>query len=173
MSQSTVAKSTDDLDSEDASALDPEAVIDVRAPRAPRRNPLRMIVVVLLLAAGLAWGVRYANHLLTHAETDDAYVTGYVHQVTPHIGGTVAEVLVEENTNVKAGQVLFRLDPRDSEAKLRQAQAQLAQSDALITFTRAEIANTQAKIDQAQAQFIKAKLDFEREQDLRRTKVAS
>jgi len=173
MSSSTVAKSTGDLDRETSSALDPEAMADVPIARTPRRSPVRMIVVIVLLAAGLLWAVRYVGHMLTHAETDDAYITGYVHQVTPHIGGTVSEVLVEENTKVKAGDVLFRLDPRDSEAKVRQAQAQLAQSDALIAFTKAEIANTQAKIDQAQAQYIKSKLDFEREEDLVRTKVAS
>jgi len=173
MSPSTLAKSTSDIDREAVSALDPEAMADAPIARTPRRNPLRMIVVILLLAAGLLWAVRYVSHMLSHAETDDAYITGYVHQVTPHIGGTILEVLVDENTKVKAGDVLFRLDPRDSEAKVRQAQAQLAQSEALIAFTNAEIANTRAKIDQAQAQFIKVKLDFERQQDLVRTKVAS
>jgi membrane fusion protein (multidrug efflux system) len=173
MNQSALAKSTPVLESDVASALDPEAMSDLPVTRTPRRNPVRMIIVVLLAVAGLLWAVRYGTHLLTHAETDDAYVTGYVHQVTPHVGGTVSEVLVDENQDVKAGQVLFRLDPRDNEAKLRQAQAQLAQSDALIDFTKAEIANTQAKIDQAQAQFVKAGLDFDREKDLVRTKVAS
>jgi membrane fusion protein (multidrug efflux system) len=172
MSQPTLAK-TADLDDEAASALDPEAMVDAPIPRTPRRNPFRMIMVVVLLAAGLAWGVRYASHMLTHAETDDAYITGYVHQVTPHVGGTVSEVLVDENQKIKTGDVLFKLDPRDNEAKVRQAEAQLAQSNALIEFTNAEIANTQAKIDQAQAQFTKARLDFDRERDLVRTKVAS
>jgi membrane fusion protein (multidrug efflux system) len=171
MSQPTLAKTA--LDGEAASALDPEAMTDMPITRTPRRSPVRMIVIILILAAGVAWGVRYASHMLTHAETDDAYITGYLHQVTPHVGGTVSEVLVDENTKVKAGDVLFKLDPRDHEAKVRQAEAQLAQSDALIDFTKAEIASTEAKIDQAQAQFVKAKLDFERQQSLVRTKVAS
>jgi membrane fusion protein (multidrug efflux system) len=173
MSQSTIAKSTAHLDDSTASALDPEAVADVPVTRKPRRNPVRMLLLLVLLGAGLTWAVRYAAHLLTHAETDDAYITGYVHQVTPHIGGTVLESLVDENSSVNAGEVIFRLDPRDSEAKVRQAEAQLAQSNALIEFTKAEIANTKAKIDQAEAQFVKSKLDFDRQQNLIRTKVAS
>ena len=76
--------------------------------------------------------------------------------VNAHIGGTVAEVLVEQNTDVKAGDVLFRLDPRDNEAKVRQAEAQLAQSEAFIAFTKAQIADANAKVDKAQAQEIKA-----------------
>jgi membrane fusion protein (multidrug efflux system) len=169
---SQIAK-TATLDSDTASALDPEAVADLPESRPPRRSPVRKIAVFILLAAGLVWAARYVNHLLTHAETDDAYITGYVHEVSPHIGGTVTEVLVEQNSNVKAGDVLFRLDPRDNEAKRQQADAQLAQSDAFIELAKAQIADSTAKVDQAQAQFTKAKLDFDREQDLMRTKVAS
>jgi membrane fusion protein (multidrug efflux system) len=161
------------IENDAPSALDPEASVDLPETRPPRRSPVRMIVVVLLAVAGLAWAVNYTVHLFTHAETDDAYITGYVHQVSPHVGGTVSEVLVEENTNVKAGDVLFRLDPRDSQAKVDQAEAQLAQSNAFIELAKAQIADSTAKIESAEAQYTKAKLDFDREQDLVRTKVAS
>ena len=171
MSQPALAKTA--LDSDVASALDPEAALDVPETRKPRRSPVRMIIVVLLVAAGLIWAVRYAAHLLTYAETDDAYITGNVHEVTPHIGGTVLEVLVEENSEVKAGDVLFRLDPRDHQAKVEQAEAQLAQSNAMIDFAKAEMASAKAKIDQAQAQDAKAANDFTRTQELTKTKVVS
>ena len=161
------------IDSETASALDPEAVVDLPEGRPPRRSPVRQIIVIALVAAGLVWAVRYAKHMLTHAETDDAYITGYVHEVSPHIGGTVLKVLVEQNSAVKKDQVLFELDPRDSEAKVKQSQAQLDQAVAFIDLAKAEIADSQAKIDQSQAQYTKAKLDFDRELELVRTKVAS
>jgi membrane fusion protein (multidrug efflux system) len=161
------------IDSETASALDPEAIADLPDHRPPRRNPTRKIVVIVLLAAGLLWAVRYASHAFTHAETDDAYITGYVHQVTPHLGGTISEVLVEENKDVKAGDVLFRLDPRDHQAKVEQAEAQLAQSDALVAYAHAQVADASAKIDQAQAQYTKTHSDFERVQELTKTKVVS
>jgi membrane fusion protein (multidrug efflux system) len=172
MSTPALAK-TATLDGEAASALDPEALVDLPETRAPRRNPTRQIVVAVLLIAALFWVARTVIHLLTYAETDDAYITGYVHQVTPHLGGTIAEILVEENKDVKAGDVLFRLDPRDHQAKVEQAEAQLAQSDAFIAFARAQIADANAKIDQAQAQSTKAQSDFERVQELTKTKVVS
>lgn len=167
------AAKTATIDSETASALDPEALVDMPRTKTPRRSPVRMIIVSLLFIAGVAWAVRYTSHMLTHAETDDAYITGYVHQVTPHIGGTIFEVLVEENKDVKAGDVLFKLDPRDNQAKVDQAVAQLAQSDALMDYAKAEIADAKAKIDQAQAQYTKAEADFSRVQELTKTKVVS
>src|SRR5690242_19394246 len=152
MSQPTFAKTA----AASAENLEPETSFTATddAPR-QRGNPWRMIVVIALASGGLVWAARYTQHLLTHAETDDAYVTSYVHQVNPHIGGTIVEALVDQNSDVKIGDVLFRLDPRDSEAKVRQAEAQLAQSNALVSFTDAEIADAKAKVEQSQAQFVK------------------
>ena len=129
--------------------------------------------MILLVGAGLVWAVRYGNHMLTHADTDDAYITGYVHEVTPHIGGTLEKVLVDQNSEVKAGDVIFQLDARDNEAKLKQSQAQLEESDAMIAFTKSEVASSNAKVEEAQAQLTKARLDFDRAQNLIRTKVNS
>jgi membrane fusion protein (multidrug efflux system) len=171
MSHSAIAKST--APSESPSGLDPEAAVDLPEIHAPRPRPWRRLIVVLLLIAGLAWGVRYGYHMFTHADTDDAYITGHVHEVTPHIGGTIDKVLVEENSDVKAGDVLFHLDARDNEAKLKQTEAQLEESDAMIAFTKSEIASSNAKVEEAQSQLTKTRLDFDRARDLIRTKVNS
>ena len=167
------ATKTATLDREAASALDPGALADVPETRKPRRSPVRQIVIIALLAAGLVWAVRYVGHMLSHAETDDAYITGYVHQVTPHIGGTIVEVLVEQNKDVKAGDVLFKLDPRDNQAKVNQSEAQLEQSNAMIDLATAEIGDAKAKIASAEAQFTKAEADYTRVQELAKTRVVS
>jgi len=57
---------------------------------------------------------------------DDAQVDGHIVPIASKIYGTVAEVLVDDNQPVKAGQVLVRIDPRDYQAKLAQAKAALA-----------------------------------------------
>ncbi len=167
------ATKTATLDSETASALDPEAIADIPVARTPRRSPIRQIVIIALVAAGLLWAGRSVTHMLAYAETDDAYITGYVHQVTPHIGGTITEVLVEQNKDVKAGDVLFKLDPRDNQAKVAQSEAQLEQSNAMIDLATAEIGDAKAKIDSAQAQFTKAEADYNRVQELAKTRVVS
>jgi len=81
--------------------------------------------------------------------------------------------MVDQNSVVQAGDVIFRLDARDNEAKLKQSQAQLEESDAMIAFTKSEVASSNAKVEEAQAQLTKAHLDFERAKDLIRTKVNS
>ena len=57
---------------------------------------------------------------------------GHITPVASKIYGRVAQVLVDDNQPVKAGQVLVKIDPRDYQASLDQAKAALAlaESDA-------------------------------------------
>jgi membrane fusion protein (multidrug efflux system) len=58
--------------------------------------------------------------------TDDAYVQTAKAPISAAIAGRVIEVDVVENQQVKAGQVLFRLDPADELAAAHRADAALA-----------------------------------------------
>jgi membrane fusion protein (multidrug efflux system) len=171
MSETTIEKTTSPL--AEPRGWKPEAAAPETSAPAKGRGIWKKLLVLILAAAGIAWGVRLVQRHLTHAETDDAFLTSNVHLVNAHVAGTIAEVLVEANTEVKAGDVLFRLDPRDHEAKVKQAQAQLAQSDALIGYTKAQIADAHAKVEMQQAQYTKAQNDYTRAQELARTKVVS
>jgi len=77
-------------------------------------------VVVVLAVVGLV--VYYHNR----ESTDDAQVDGHITPISSKVYGRVAEVLVTDNQQVKAGQVLAKIDPRDYQAALDQAKAQLA-----------------------------------------------
>src|SRR4051794_38041493 len=92
----------------------PEPRTSFRAPSAQRPSGKRgfswkKLLLIVLLAAGAVWGARLLQYKLAHAETDDAFLTSNVHLVNAHVAGTVSEVLVEPNHEVRAGQVLFRL----------------------------------------------------------------
>ena len=77
--------------------------------------------------------------------------------VAPKVSGYVEQVLVVDNQDVKAGDPLVRIDPRDYRAKSEQAQAQIAQADASVQNARAGIAEQYAAIDQARAQLAAAR----------------
>lgn len=56
--------------------------------------------------------------------------------VSSQVSGLVVDVMVDYNDEVKAGQVLARLDPATYEARLNQAKADLASTTASNTLTR-------------------------------------
>jgi membrane fusion protein (multidrug efflux system) len=89
----------------------------------PRRSLVAGGVLGLVCLAGLAYGVLWWRYWLTHVSTDDAYVTGHVAPVSARIAGHVVAVLVRDNQDVRAGDVLLRLDARDYEVARAQAQA--------------------------------------------------
>lgn len=55
-----------------------------------------------------------------------------VSEVRPQVGGIILKRLFDEGQQVKAGQVLYQIDPRTYEASLENAKAQLAQAEAAV-----------------------------------------
>lgn len=105
------------------------------------------IMIAALLVSGSYYGVQSFKHFSTHEETDDAYVTGHLHQVSTRVNGTIEKVLVDDNEHVKAGQVLVLLDPRDYQVKVDQALANLEQAKrhAISAKSSIEFQDTSAK----------------------------
>jgi membrane fusion protein (multidrug efflux system) len=89
-----------------------------------RRGLILAGLGVAAMAAGI-FGFRWWQYASTHVSTDDAYVQGNAHPVSSRINGTVAEVLVDDNQQVKKGQLLVKLDPRDYQVQLQQSKASL------------------------------------------------
>jgi multidrug resistance efflux pump len=72
--------------------------------------------------------VLIAYHAMADAYTpitSDAYVQAYVVQVAPQVAGQVVRVYAREGEKVKAGSVLFEIDPRPFEFKIAQLEAKL------------------------------------------------
>ncbi|MBX5483730.1 MAG: HlyD family secretion protein [Myxococcaceae bacterium] len=126
---------------------------DVRSPEAPpaqaaaARRGRRAFVVLggLVAAAALATGV-YALATANQETTDDAQVEADVVPIAARVGGAVQKVHVEDNAQVKKGQLLVELDSGDFAARLEQAQAELMSAKAQLA-----IAEAQAEVVEATA----------------------
>jgi membrane fusion protein (multidrug efflux system) len=70
--------------------------------------------------------------------TDDAYVDAQKVGISTDVSGIVQDVDVGDNQEVKAGQVLYRLDPRQFQIALDSAKANLAQTGLTIDAMKAD-----------------------------------
>jgi membrane fusion protein (multidrug efflux system) len=98
-----------------------------KAPRSPRRPWTRWALFALLplaLIAGCYWYVAGGQVM----STDDAYVEAETVGVSTDVSGIVKDVDVANNQHVEAGQVLYRLDPRQFQIALDNAKAKLAET---------------------------------------------
>ncbi|TAG53903.1 MAG: HlyD family efflux transporter periplasmic adaptor subunit [Oscillatoriales cyanobacterium] len=127
------------------------------APETPKKKAPKAIILAALgigaIAAG-SFGYNYWQYASIHQETENATVAGHIHQVSSRINGTVGEVLVEDNQQVKPGQLLIKLDPRDYQVKLQQSQAALENARRQAEAAQANISlasqTSQGKTAQAQ-----------------------
>jgi membrane fusion protein (multidrug efflux system) len=127
----------------------------------PRRRLILPIAVGLVILAGLGYGAYLWHYSRTHVSTDDAYVAAHMAPISARIPGTVIEVPVDDNQDVKAGDVLVRLDPKDYEVALAQARAAADAAKADLENARVNIPltdeTTQSLVQQAEASLEAAK----------------
>jgi membrane fusion protein (multidrug efflux system) len=110
-------------------------------------------VLVYLLAPGL-FGKR------TQQNTNDAFVSADFTLVVPRVAGFIKEVLVEDNQQVKAGQLLALIDDRDLRAAAQAADAETLVARAQLQNARATLERQASVIAQAQATVVSAKAEM-------------
>ena len=117
------------------------------------QRPVTLAILVVAVLALIVGGVFYWLHARQFQSTDDAFVDTHLIRLAPRISGRVAEVLVEDNQRVKAGQVVIQLDPYDQQTQLAQARAQKAQAQSQIDQAQATLVQDAAQVRVSQATY--------------------
>ncbi len=86
------------------------------------RSMVRRIGIVVVSAITVA-GIIYYIYSSDYESTDDAFIDGHVIPISARVSGQVLTVRITDNEEVKKGQLLVEIDPRDYEARLALAQA--------------------------------------------------
>ncbi|MFI5356837.1 MAG: HlyD family secretion protein [Opitutales bacterium] len=152
------------------SPADPSPAHKPHRGRGPRRYAKPALITILSLAI-VGWLGHLAWHAYRYEDTDDAYVSGHLDQVSALVDGQVQAVRFDDNQTVRAGQVLVELDPlpfaiavQKAEAGVAQARAQQTEAAAAIRQTEAQLTTAEARANQADAELSQsaAQLDLAR-----------
>ena len=123
-----------------------------------RKQRTWILAGAVLITAVLAMlAVRHAERRPT---TDDAYVQADIVGIVPQVAGPIVNVAVSDNQAVKAGDLLFQIDPRPFQIQVDQARAELdrtgfdvmALADA-VTSAEAGVRYSKAKLRLAETQW--------------------
>jgi membrane fusion protein (multidrug efflux system) len=135
------------------------------------------IVIFVIAGVALIGGSMLWSYLQSYEDTDDAQIDGDIYAITSRISGAIKAVYVQDNQQVKAGQLLVELDPVDYQLTLDQAKAALVESQAQVAAARpnvpitttttgttvaasaADVATARAQVAAAQAQVAAAQRD--------------
>ena len=135
-------------------------------PGKARSRKLRTILMIAGPVAIIAGGLWYWFGNQGTIETDNAYVKQDIVAVAGEVGGLITKVNVRENQQVKAGDVLFTIDPATFDATIRQADAQIATAQARVTALNADVAAKAADLAAANDDLALAQSNFSREKAL-------
>jgi membrane fusion protein (multidrug efflux system) len=108
-----------------------------------------IVPALLVIGGGYYWLTSGGS-----VSTDDAQVKQDIVSVSAQVSGPIAQVLVRNGSQVKRGEVLFRIDPAPYRVALEQAMAQLAgaklqtsQLQTTASGTGADIVGEQANLE--------------------------
>jgi len=133
--------------------------------------------VVLVAVLLVLW--KYWTYI-TNPWTRDGQVRANVIQVAPRVSGPIVKLPIRDNQPVKAGDLLFEIDPRTYQAALDQAEANLDETrdrlgdlaaqvkaaDAAVDQAKSRVPQAESLVDSAEATLEKTEKDFQRAKDL-------
>ena len=105
---------------------------------------------ILMLAV-----VFFVWNSFTFVETDDAFIEADTVPISPKVPAHILKILVKDNQEVKAGDLLLELDERDYESRLDMAKAELR---------AAEAESEQAQQDQVRYEMLRKGNDVSKQQ---------
>jgi multidrug resistance efflux pump len=138
-----------------------------------------LVAIVLVL-------LKYWDYVV-NPWTRDGQVRAQVIQITPRVSAPIVKLAIKDNQLVKAGDLLFAIDPRTFQANLESAQAKYDKSGdsylgqeqqveaalAYVEVSRASLLQAQSAINEAQSTIEKNKAEYERQQELLPQKATS
>jgi membrane fusion protein (multidrug efflux system) len=133
---------------------------------APRRRWGRLALMLVVPLAILIGGVVYWLGLQGKVSTDDAYVKQDKVSISAEVGGKILQVYVKNGDHVKAGDLLYRIDPQPFQIQLDQANAAIAAAQANVTALSNSADLSGADIAKAREDIAIAQSNLERQQQL-------
>ncbi len=135
------------------------------AAQSPRPQPMRRALGFLFSALtylATAVALTYVTRqYYVYPRTDDAYIRANTIGVAPHVSGPIVELPIVDNQHLRAGQLLFVVDPRPYQAAYDNmvAKLQLTRLQVRALENAIHAAHAQQQQHQANAAYAKQYLD--------------
>jgi membrane fusion protein (multidrug efflux system) len=159
--------------------------------RFARPSGVKAWVIGAAALALLAWAGTWLVHRWTHIYVDDARIDGEVVTIASRVSGWVTELPVIEGDEVKKGQVIARIDDRDSLLQREVLQARLKTIEGQMGVIRAQtgqvdqetlgkyqsetnrLAAAEAEVASSEANLAQARQDYDRTANVHAKKYIS
>ena len=145
----------------------------IAAPKSGKRKRVLTGVGLLLALAAAGYATHYFIVGRFMVSTDDSYVRANNTMLGARVSGHIQEIVPRDNSVVRKGDVIFRIDDGDYKIAVDAARSKIATQEATIARIGRQVAAQQSAVEQAQANLTsseaamkRAGLDYERQQAL-------
>lgn len=152
-----------------------------------KRKKNALIVFAVLAIIGAIVVYFYLQYKSTHISTDDAFIDGHVHTIASKVPGTVKTVYVNDNQQVRQGDILVEIDQSDYDVKVSEVGSGLNAEKAkrAENATKIEVAikqlseltyrlaSSRANLEVQEANLRQADIDLERAKNLLKKEAIS
>lgn len=151
------------------------AMTDTRHFYEKKRVVVPAVTALILLILGTIASI----NSIFFKSTDDAFVEGHIITVAPKVSGQVEKLLVEDNMEVKKGDLLLEIEARDYEAKLKQSKAKLEEAQASLVSADNQVEKSFSELDFAKSDYERYSQMYEKgiasvqDYDLAKTKLTT
>ena len=125
----------------------------LKADTRPELQKKRVFVPIIVFILFIICAIFYSIHNYFYKSTDDAFVEGHIITVSPRISGIVTNLYIEDNMEVKKGDLLLEIDPMDYKVKLDRSKAKLDEAKATLKVADNEVIKTTSELDFAKNEF--------------------
>jgi multidrug resistance efflux pump len=123
------------------------------------------IIAASVVVAGIL-AVLYYRHAERYPSTDDAYVDADVVGIVAQVAGPVVNLPIEDNQAVRAGDLLFEIDPRPFRIEVEQTRAELDETGNNVSALADAVTEAEAGVRYRQAQLRLAETQWKRVEPL-------
>jgi len=129
-----------------------------------KKSYLNLGLLILLIIIGVAlilYSWKLPPFTATVQQTNNAFVKGQTTIISPQVSGYVTKVAVQDFANVKAGDLLIKIDDRTFQQQLEQAQANTEVALTNRSTNEQDTQTSQAQIEARRADLYSAKINVE------------
>jgi len=127
---------------------------------------LRTGLIGLSIAVAAILVALYYRHYGRYPSTDDAYVDADVVGIVAQVAGPIVKLPIRDNQAVRAGDLLFEIDPRPFRIQAEQARAELDRTGQDVSALTDEVTSAEAGVRYAQASLRLAETQWKRVEPL-------
>ncbi len=134
----------------------------------PANNKKKIAIFIFLFVAivGIIIGYFYVQYKKTHITTDDAFIEGRVHIVSPKVSGTIKNIHVIDNQLVKKDALLIEIDTEDFDVNVKEASSVLDAAKKQYEEFKSEVGAAKADLELQKATLKQAETDMKRAENL-------